>query len=184
MTNPDSFDPGIPTTRTLQIIIAALVGGLLVFLLISLLIQSGAKPAPNAPPPDANPALPILTILPLGYTAIAVALSFVIPRQFVKVRLNALAKNKPADRRAPRDGVPALQQVYANQLIISAALIEGAGLFCLVGYLIEGNPIVLGAALILIGLVALKFPRQPVVEQWIDDRLRTLNDLQTFSHEI
>ena len=61
----------------------------------------------------------------------------------------------------PLTGLPA---AFLTQLIIGAAMNEGAAFFALVAYLIEKNPIALGLAVVLIAGVITRFPTAGRVE--------------------
>ena len=66
--------------------------------------------------------------------------------------------------------------VYQTKTIIGAAMIEGAAFLNLVAYLLEGNPITLGLGLGLAVVIAALFPSPSRVANWIEQRLRLMDD--------
>ena len=66
--------------------------------------------------------------------------------------------------------------VYLNQLIIGAAINEGAAFFAGVAYLLERNPIALAVALVLIAGVIARFPTANRVERWIEQQQEKLRE--------
>ena len=60
-----------------------------------------------------------------------------------------------------------LAVVYSTQLIVGAALNEGAAFFAGVAYLIGKDPIALGVGLFLVGVLIARFPTTDRVARWI-----------------
>jgi hypothetical protein len=81
----------------------------------------------------------------------------------------------PAGMSPPATDAERLAFVYSTQKIMGAAMNEGCAFFALIAYMIEGNAIALGLALLLIAGVALRFPRRDQVAAWIDDQLGRLD---------
>lgn len=169
--------------RILQVIVAALFAGTLFFLLIALTFVPQAKP----PHP----------ILPISLTMIAAALLVVglIARAAVLWNVTAKARREIANgtyqplarqRVAPlpsdvadkppdpcRDATYLLS-VFQTKTIISAALFEGWAFFATVAYLIEGDPLGVGLAIVLIIGVAAHFPTQSRAIAWVEQQLELL----------
>jgi hypothetical protein len=168
-------------TRVLQIIISALVTGMVVFLAIVLFLRVGstAKVLVGGQPPAAVPAapaqelaLPIITLVALVFAAIDVPLSIFVPKLIADTACKALAAAKgPEGPPSTAEDVAALVSAYQTKTIAGAALNEGAGFLALIAYMLEGQLIALAVAVALIVGVALRFPRRAAVEQWVDDRL-------------
>jgi hypothetical protein len=173
-----SEDPGVidGVTRTLQIIIFALVMGLVFFLGIVVFLRLQVKPG-ALPAAAAAPALPVITVVAFTVAATLVPLSLLLPRLVSDSACKKLAAGawappqKRAGDPASTGDVASLAQIYVSQKIVGAALNEGPAFLALIAYMIEGNLAALALAVALIVGVALRFPQRAAVEQWIDDRL-------------
>jgi hypothetical protein len=171
--------------RTSQIVLGALIAGVVVFLVVACLVDL----RPNAPVPagadggagaDRNPTDSLITYTALGLAALVLPLSFVVPGLMAQHNRRAIAAEKwsppgqggPPERQispaALQTDAGKLAMVYQVQLIAGAALNEGVAFFAAIAYLIEKDPIALGlAVLLLAGLVA-RFPTSRRVALWID----------------
>ena len=169
---PMRDDPDAIRAATLQgqIIIVALVAGLVTFLVIVTVIDIGHKAAGAADSP-----LPIITYAAVAFAAGMLPMSFVVPGLVTKQQRQAIASGKktPGSPVAPTPGnglkaaaTPpgGLPAAFLAQLIIGAAMNEGAAFFALVAYLIEKNPIALAVAIVLIVDVIARFPTAGRVE--------------------
>jgi hypothetical protein len=65
-----------------------------------------------------------------------------------------------------------LAAVYGSQAIVGMALLEGCCFMNLVFFLLEHNPLSLGIALAILGLMAINFPTHERMVGWIDNQLR------------
>ncbi|HKI21044.1 MAG TPA: hypothetical protein VKA15_24340, partial [Isosphaeraceae bacterium] len=168
MTDPDALQPII---RTCQIIVGALIMGVVTFLAIALFVtQVGVNPAQALPGEGAggaaiaaagNSSLPVITYLAVAVGLMDLVLSFVVPkmnadrarRQMALEGPSAITKGGPTE---PKQLYPAgytgkLAPIYHTQLIIGAALLEGAAFFATIAYLVERNPLALATAIVLLG---------------------------------
>ncbi len=64
--------------------------------------------------------------------------------------------------------------VYQTQLIIASALNEGPAFFAGVAYLIGKDTIALGVGVLLIAVLASRFPTRDRVARWIDEQQEKL----------
>ncbi len=178
----DMTDPGAlqPLTRTCQIIVAALIMGVVSFLAIIVLFLPAqglmvAAPGGGAPgPAPADSALPLITYIAVAMGLADLALSFVIP-SFSVIK----ARREIAQRGASKikgDDTGALAQVYQTQLIIGAAMLEGGAFFAAIAYMLERNPIALGMALVLLVVLAALFPIRDRISTWLDHQLGLLRE--------
>ena len=133
--------------------------------------------------------MPIITYMAVAFAAISLPLSTIVPLVVTNQQRRAIAAGKSTggagsapgdgDRSAasptPMTGLPA---AYLTQLIIGAAINEGAAFFALVAYLIEKNPIALAVAVVLIAGVATRFPTPGRVERWLEQQEEKLRDDQ------
>jgi hypothetical protein len=158
MTDPDALQPII---RTCQIIVGALIMGVMTFLAIVLFaIPPLLNPAPAFPGEGAggaaiaapgNSSLSVISYLAVAVGLMDLVLSFVVPRmnadrarrQMALEGPTAITKGGPSE---PKQLYPAgytgkLAQLYQTQLIIGSALLEGAAFFATIAYMLERNPL-------------------------------------------
>jgi hypothetical protein len=152
----------------MRIIIVALVLGLAVFCGIAVVVREmGNMPAP--------PATPLLTYLSFAWAALMLAGSFIVPVGFMVGQRRRLAQvDYPTElahpETAPTDPAVAGMWLgmYHVQLVMGAAMLEGAGFFLLIAYMIEGTVLSLAAGIVFIVLMAVRFPTRARVERWMD----------------
>ncbi len=195
MTDPDALRPLV---RTCQIIIGALIAGVFFFLLITLFIThvmmppaapvggmavgAGAIPAPGG----GSLPLPLISLIAVAFGIMNLAMSFVVPKLVVdqgrrKVALAGPDAVTQSDPSGPKQLYPAgytgkLAALYQTQLIIGAALLEGAAFFAVIAYLLERSPIALLTALVLLGVMFTRFPTGDRVNNWLDQQLSLLQE--------
>ncbi len=193
MTDPDALQPII---RTCQIIVGALIMGVMTFLAIVLFaIPPLLNPAPAFPGEGAggaaiaapgNSSLSVISYLAVAVGLMDLVLSFVVPRmnadrarrQMALEGPTAITKGGPSE---PKQLYPAgytgkLAQLYQTQLIIGSALLEGAAFFATIAYMLERNPLALATAIVLLGTLAARFPTSDRVNAWLDRQLGLLQE--------
>jgi hypothetical protein len=168
--------------RQARIIICALVAGVAVFLVIATVVDvrpgaaagagGGGGPAPPQPAADVGR---VITWMAVGIAALALPLSFVVPVVITNQGRRAIATGKPAPAPNPDFGADTDQSdtgrlagLYMNQLIIGAAQAEGAAFFTAIAYMLGKDPIALGAAIVLVAAILVRFPTDERVARWID----------------
>lgn len=170
------------TTRTSQIIIGALAMGLVFFIAIATLVPfQGVGGPPGGP---VAPPTPIFTYMAFALGIPGFLFSIIVPKVIATAERRKIARGtwgQPADSqvKASKDfsegnDTAKLIAVFQTQLIIGAALNEGPAFFALIAYMLERNPLSLGLAVFLILGVAVRFPTQIRVEQWIDNQLQLI----------
>ena len=97
-----------------------------------------------------------------------------IPSIITKARLSQI-KSQDSDGQNSELKLASLLSIYRIQLIITLAFLEGAAFFNLVSVMIEHHVISLTAAIVLLGLMAVRFPSRTKVSWWVQDRLRELD---------
>lgn len=170
---------------TSQIIVAALLAGVLVFLVIAaMLIQSGTM-KPNRE--FAETMNVVLLLFLIG----DLTARLIVPRNVV-----ARARRNIADGtwRLPQGSgeqqtarfasfieqtgdAGRLLAVHLTKTIIAVALLEGAAFFAIIAYLITGSMLALVIAVALIVALAFHIPTRSGVVHWIE------NQLQLIEHE-
>jgi len=191
MTDPNAVEP---ITRTCQIIVAALVMGVLTFLAIAVFLNvAPGNPAPGQAgqgiggvslPLPGGGSLPLMTALAVVLGIIGLVMSFTVPRVFVAGVRRTIAREAPPATTARKASEPAqvypagdtgrLLPVYTTQLIMGAAINEGMALFAAIAYLLERHPVALSTAIVLLGGLIARFPTADRVNAWLDRQLSQL----------
>lgn len=188
MSGSGESNPIAPHVRTLQIIVAALCSGLLMFLAIVLLMGlETTEPAPAANAAEGESGFALLTLVAAAFTLVAIAMSFIVPRVIVAQTLRRFAASEPAKSNSSGEGpsgaeAQALLGLHQTQTIIGAAMLEGAGMFVIIAYMLEGQPaVLLLLVLLLLGILA-RFPTLPRVVEWLVTKSRTIDELRALGN--
>ncbi|MGE3314623.1 MAG: hypothetical protein AB7O26_05855 [Planctomycetaceae bacterium] len=151
--------------RQMQIVVFALLCGVVMFGLITMFLTWGQAPG------DA-----LVAYIAAGFGAFAIPMSFillvVVANGAVK---SVLAEARNNDYREMVASVDKLAIAYKTKLIISVAVLEGAAMFNLVAYLLERQAASLLFAGVLAVIMALLFPTPVGVQDWVQ---RRFNELQ------
>jgi hypothetical protein len=173
---PESADLVAQRLLVLQIIIGALVAGLLTIIGVMVLVVSMQGPNNGAPAPQPAPSQPIITYVAYLFAGGLIPLSVIVPSLIVASGRKRLAGKAPA----PSGDVAGLVDLYQTTTIISGALREGVGHFAAVAFMIEQQAIALGLAFACVVAVAALFPTRERFERWVDDQLVRLNQEREF----
>ena len=179
--------------RTSQIIVGAMVAGLLVFLVVVLVvIQQGFAGVPER--------APILTYLAIAYVLSAVLARLIVPNLIVgRARRNIIQGTWQVPLPDPQQSrysktmqaqsarfieqtgdAGQLSVVFQTRTIVAGALLEGAAFFALISYMLGRSPLALILAVFLILGVAAHFPTRSGVIHWIDEQLRLVERERQF----
>lgn len=158
--------------KTLQIIVFALLVGVIVF---GLVLQFGVKPEPKEP---AEGALPLTWIL-IGFGAAEVVMILVMRTVLLA---NARRNIAAGTWQAPGGASPYAAagdagmffHAWFTATIVTAAGMEAAALMSLVAYLIEGQPVALLAAGVFGILLAFQMPSRGRLDQYLQGELLRL----------
>lgn len=156
-----------PFVKTMQIIVGALVLGVLNFMGVVVFF---IRPPAKGPPPDQL----LLTYLSIGFAVAAVLLSIIVPSVLAgAMRKSAFTSASQPDRSHSKEDANfgPLVQRYQTLLIIRCAILEGAIFFCLVAHIIERHKITLAAAGVLLFIMVTQFPTRSRVEDWAENEL-------------
>ena len=156
------------SVRRMQTIAGALILSVLTYLGVVLaIVQGDAFGMQNAS---------ILTMVGAGFGLVMMINHFAIPGVMSRAQLkHAAAKGLPE-----QDEIAAIQQVCGfceAQLIIGLALLEGAAFFNLTALTVEKSVVSLGIVILLLGLMAVKFPTHDKVSLWVKDKLREMRQM-------
>jgi len=158
--------------KTLQIIVGAMLAGILIF---SLILMFGVKPPEKEP---AEGALP-LTWLLIGFGAIEVVMVLVLRGVLLgNVRRNIAAGSWTAPGGVSAYGAAGdagkIFHSYQVATIVTAAGMEAGALMSLVAYLLEGQPAALIAAGVFGLLLALQMPTRGRLDHLLESELLRL----------
>lgn len=162
--------------RTMQIIVCALILGVVILTAVACFIVLGAEPPL---PPEAG-ELPVEKSLFLVYFGAAFAglnviLRFVVPGFVAQGAINQSLANRPLDSITKDD----FYQSYLTSLIVASALLEGAALLNVIAFILEHQILSLGIVGGLVLLLAAGFPTRDRVDGWAEVQLRnTMLSLQ------
>lgn len=151
------------SVRTMQIIAAALMLGVLMFLGVVLVVTQGKL--------DGHPEM--ITLIAAGFAFLMIVNHFVIPSIILKAQLKqaiAAGMNQKQDD----ERIQQFCGVYLTQLIVGFALLEGAAFFNLVAMLVEHCAASIAVVTLLLLLMVAKFPTRDRVSWWVQDKLREL----------
>ena len=181
---PDEIGPPV---RTLQIVVATLTAGCLIFMVIAIfLVQTGQGPAAD------NDFPPIMTYMALGFAGVAIVMRMVVPKMIESAARKRIADGTwqlPDQQAQLAELVERLGDagkllgVLGIRTIVGGAILEGSAFFALIAYLIEKSPLALGAAIVLIIGVALHFPTRSSATHWIEDQLAAIEQLRQFGRK-
>ncbi|SRR5712692_4842508 len=155
--------------RIMQIILLALVGGCLVFMIIAVIVRQGGGMNPLA-------REPIFTYIALAFGVIVLVNSFILSKIMTsKGRLRIIESTKTVPGTGTiHDETTDLYDLYQTRMIVTAAPREGGAFFLLIAYLIEGTIwSLLGAGLMVIFLLAM-FPSVITVNRWVEEQQELL----------
>jgi hypothetical protein len=138
-------------TRILQVVIGALIFGVLVFGGFVIATQL------NQPPNGTT-----LSSMAVGMAALNVLLHVVIPQLIERAAL----KNQSVDF-----NVESVLRVFFTRTVIACALLEGAAFTSIAAVMIEHQYWVFGVTAVLLVLMLVQFPSRTRVEQWLEIRL-------------
>src|SRR5262249_25855011 len=134
MSIPDDDLVSSQRVRVMQIILSALVGGCLIFMMIAVITRQGG--GRNAAWQD-----PIMTYIALAFAVIVLVSSFVLSQLMAsqgRRRIIEFTKNLP-EAGSASDETNALFALYQTRMMVTAAPREGGAFFLLIAFLIEGS---------------------------------------------
>lgn len=172
--------PLVPATylRTMQIIGGALIAGVSSFFALVLFLRFGQAHPPGA----AQAALPMVTFVFCVFWLAAVTMSFIVPRVMTRQAVRQILTgtwSAPQGQPLPTDTVIAkLLIVRQTTLIVGLALLEGAGFFGCIAFLLEGNPVALALLLTLLALMVLRFPTEQRIRTWLESQAAAIVELR------
>ena len=181
-------DEIVQRVRVLQIIVAAQLAGVVIFLAVFILIvQQGEAPG-------ANGNLPLVTYVATAFAVGTLFARLIIPAVIVVRGRRSIIHGTwqlPArqDERGQEDLTGFLGRtgdagklwfVFFCRTMVAAAIVEGAVFFCLVAYLVEHSPLSLIIGIVLTFGLATHVPTRRGVVHWIEDQLDLIKQQRQF----
>ena len=167
-------------TRTLQIVVGAMAAGVLTFLVVALVINSGRAVQP--------PEMPMLTYLAIAAAPAAILLATLFPGIVLRSHREAVLQGGQIS--PPTDSVSTAQVVAASESIqtffsgyqmahiIRSAILEGAAFFATATYLLEGLWWSLVVAVVLLLYILAGFPTRSRAEDAVERERRAVEELR------
>jgi hypothetical protein len=162
----------VPRIKVMQIIAAALMMGLAVFVVIANFITAN-----NPPPPPGQ--VPVVTYLGLFMLASLIPVGLILPVLATRGPLEnvirtAAAAPATADTAEEAPFWGQLLAIRQTALILALAPLEGAGFFNVVAFIIDRSPLALGAALGALVVMAMRFPTFASVAAWLHQQTEAI----------
>ena len=166
--------------QIMQFIVIALAMGLIAFL-----GSIGFALAQPLPLQALRAGTPIVTYVGCGMAAYVVLARGILLRFLTTKTRRAIVRGtfddglQQASQRAffaEHGDAARLLSFFQTRMIVGAALLEGAGFFLLIAYLIEHSPWSLAGAVVMIVGIVLHFPTRGRVESWLEQQLRLLEE--------
>ena len=173
----------LPVIRTLRIVVGAMLAGSVALCAVALAVQHGDLLEGRDP---VSVSLG-LTYIASAYAVAALLARFLIPGMMVNQAVRKIAQGawtpsaggasagSGADEGLARAGaVGMLCTVFSQRTVVAAAIVEGAVLFALVAYVLEGKVLALVAAGLAFLALAQLFPTAGGAQNWIAEQLGRL----------
>lgn len=159
MISPTTRQGSPATISQAQIIVFALMAGIAIFAVVALVVGPAGGVAEGGEPME--PVIPMFPTILVGQGAAAVAAAFFL-RGMLAQRVNQRRQEAQEEVEA---GIMPNELMTAT--IVSAAMVESAGLLGCVGCLLEGQVLYLAAPVVSIALMAFWVPSRSMVEGWM-----------------
>ena len=153
----------VADVRGMKIITLALIGGVVMFMGVTLILNEGAL--------GTEPGL--LAWIGLGFFAVLFVQHLIIPQ----VVVGNVLKSVSADELRNGTEAEKIQQLipaFRTQHIIGCALLEGPAFLNLVAYLIDDFVGNLAVAILVVVMLAMKIPSATSIQWWAEERIREI----------
>jgi hypothetical protein len=152
---PPSDQRDVPSvaaqTRILQIIVGALILGVLAFAGFVVATQLNNAPRQTG-----------IATIACGFAALNIVLHFVVPAFIERTALNNLSVDA---------GSESLLGVFFTRTIIACALLEGAAFLSIFAVMSEQKHWMFGVTAVLLALMLMQFPTRTRIEHWLELRM-------------
>jgi hypothetical protein len=152
--------------RSIQVIILALVLGIVALLAIAVFLRAGGGLNRPVGPP-------VLSYVAFVFAAVGLVSSAFVPELFVSISRRKLAR--AADAPSSLDE-KALWQIYSSRAVIGGALAQGTAFLNLIAFMVEGNILCVALTLVALAFIALRFPSVEKATDWIEHQRQVIAD--------
>ncbi len=172
MSSPEESFP-IQRVRVMQIVVGALILGVLFFLgLVLYLVHVEGQG-------EARAELPLVTMIAVVMFALCALMAFVLPASITRSALRRLADGtwQPPPNTNPHAFATTTQRlllVRQTALIVGMALLEGSAFMACTAYLLEAQPPALGVVGAAVLLMLWNFPTTGRVRAWVEQQTDAL----------
>jgi hypothetical protein len=108
----------------------------------------------------------VITYVAAAVGAMGLLISFYVPA-FVTRAMRGSAQRYTGSMTA-RTAVPRLNADWQTYFIFKTVIPSGAAFFCSIAYLVEGQLVTLGLAVILVIAILVRFPTRGVIDRWTE----------------
>ena len=164
---------------TTRIIVASMAAGVLLFGLFVLAAQGINLQAP----------LGLLTAFAIVFGFSTVPLWFVVPSMLAANQMRQIVQfpsrkghELESDATVRQQDAHQLALLFQTKTLVGCALFEGAAFFALVAFLLEHHIASLVVATVLVMGILSQFPTLGGTIDWIEQRLRQIDELRSLSH--
>lgn len=177
--------------RTIQIIVAALLAGVLVFTVFVLFskptIQRTAPAAPADRPAAVTAPTPALSLVAIVVFAAALMIWLIVPSRLADREVAKIASGTwtpPAQSQTMPASLTTdtgkLLVVFTTRTIIAAALLEGPAFLGSAAYMIERRAFTLAIVACAVALIVITFPTRGRVLQWLERQQAFIDETRQF----
>jgi hypothetical protein len=163
---------------TMQIIAATLIGGVVILAAVALYLVDTNGPMAPVPAPD---TWPILSVVALVMLATCVPLSIFIPNMVLRGMVQRIAAAKSIGGGQPgpfASDENSLLGVRQMTMIISFALLEGAGTMAGIAYMLEAQSFALTTVVVTVLFMLFQFPTQRRIREWLERHVVLVHELR------
>jgi hypothetical protein len=157
--------------RNVQIIVAALAIGMIIFAGIAVSQRLNQPPQQNE----------YMAYFALGFTVVLLGVRRVVGSGAAARHRKSIAEGKGVDPGSGNYGLPAaatdgdrLLLVFQQKTIVESALVEGPSFFVIIAFLIGGQWWLLGIAGVLLTMLLVPFPTYERIEDWVKYQLELM----------
>jgi hypothetical protein len=165
---------------TMQIIAATLIGGVVILAAVALYLVDTNGPMAPAPAPD---TWPVLSVVALVMLVTCVPLSIFIPNMVLRGMVQRIAAARPTATGEGEPDPPARDEVTLlgvrqMTMIISFALLEGAGTMAGIAYMLEAQSFALTTVVVTVLFMLFQFPTQGRIREWLERHVVLVHELR------
>jgi hypothetical protein len=184
MSNDSWYDEAAKTVRILQLIVGAMLAGASIFLVVALTF------GPQVKPPGLTLPIPLALVAFLAVVIGIITVTVVLWNISRKARGEIIdGTYQPVDWRQRIGSLPPdvahepldpcrdakyILSVFHYRTMVSVAAFEGWAFLATTAYLVEGAPLSLGLAVLLVLGVAAHFPTQSRAIAWVERQMEIL----------